>query len=296
MPTPSPSARNGHRFLASSALQILLATLFVASSFAAGPPRMGVLVDMDRSASTVDSGGRVLSEVKSSLAESGRVDLVEGSGEYGTWQELAAANDLAFVTVISVERSTVKFGGQIAVGRSTSNVFKANTDLRVRIMSVASESAVMDEEVKGKASVKEPVTGIPLIDGVMFAVEAAKGAGGDDKKQKQTDEYAQKYETTLLESVAKATRKLDKLFLKAMPIRGIVTSVDVKTATVDVGADWAITKKNKFVIYRPAAGDGGEDLELGVLGVQSVSGNTTVLKGSKKVLVTLAAGDSVRSK
>lgn len=256
---------------------------------------MGVLVDIDKSASTVDCGGQVLSEVKASLAESGRVDLVEGSGESGTWQELAAANNLGFVTVVSVERSTVKFGGQSAVGRSTSNVFKANTELRVRIMNVASESAVMDEEVKGKASVKEPVTGIPLIDGVMFAVEAGKGEGSDDKKQKQTDEYAQKYETTLLDSVAKATQKLDKLFLQAMPIRGLVTSVDGKTATLDVGADWAITKKNKFMIYRPAA-DGGDDLELGVLGVQSVSGNTTVLKGSKKVLATLVAGDSVRSK
>jgi len=202
--------------------------------------------------------------VKASLAESGRVDLVEDSGDYATWQELAAANDLAFVTVISVERSTVKFGGQVAVGRSTSNVFKANTELRVRIMNVGSGSAVMDEEVKGKASVKEPVSGIPLFDGIVFAVEASKGVGGEDKKQKQTDEYAQKYETTLLDSVDKATRKLDKLFLKAMPIRGLLSSVDIKSASLDVGDNWAITKKNKFVIYRPAA-DGGDELVLGVL-------------------------------
>jgi hypothetical protein len=256
---------------------------------------MGILLDVDKSASTVDCRGEILSYVTAKLSESRRVVPVEGRGEVGTWEEFAAANDLPSVTVISIERCTVKFGGQIAVGRSTSNVFKANTDLRVRIMDVASGTAVMDQQVKGKASVKEPVSGIPLIDGVMFAVEASKGIGGDDKKQKQTDEYAQKYETTLLDSVAKATRKLGKFFLEAMPVRGLLTSVEAKTASLDVGENWGITKKNKFVIYRPAV-DGGDDLELGVLGVQSVSGNTTVLKGSKKVLATLKAGDSVRSK
>jgi hypothetical protein len=295
MPNLSVSEMRRPRLLLSATLQLLLATLCVGSSLGADPPRMGILLDVDKSASTVDCRGEILSYVTAKLSESRRVVPVEGRGEVGTWEEFAAANDLPSVTVISIERCTVKFGGQIAVGRSTSNVFKANTDLRVRIMDVASGTAVMDQQVKGKASVKEPVSGIPLIDGVMFAVEASKGIGGDDKKQKQTDEYAQKYETTLLDSVAKATRKLGKFFLEAMPVRGLLTSVEAKTASLDVGENWGITKKNKFVIYRPAV-DGGDDLELGVLGVQSVSGNTTVLKGSKKVLATLKAGDSVRSK
>jgi hypothetical protein len=277
------------------AFQCLLATAFVGSALAEGPPRLGVIIDVDKSASTVDCAGEILAQVRSTLVEDKRVVVVDAGESEAGWQELATANELALVTVISVEKSTVKFGGQLSVGRSTSNVYKAATSLRVRVMDVASQAAVMDEEVQGRASVKEPQTGIPLVNGIIAAVEAGNSAGDGDKKLKQTDEYAQKYETTLLESVEKATGKLRKLFLRALPIRGQLTAVAAKSVTVDVGGDWGIGKKNKFLAYRPAA-DGGEEVELGVLSVQSVKGNTTVLKGSKKVLAELAVGDLIRSK
>jgi hypothetical protein len=283
------------RLFALVAFQCLLATAFVGSTLAEGPPRLGVIVDVDKSASTVDCASEILAQVRSTLVEDKRVVLVDAGESAAGWQELATANDLAFVTVISIEKSTVKFGGQLSVGRSTSNVYKAGTVLRVRVMDVASQAAVMDAEVRGKASVKEPVTGIPLIAGIIAAVEAGDSAGDGDKKLKQTDEYAQKYETTLLESVEKATRKLRKLFLQALPIRGQLTAVDARTVAVDVGEDWGIGKKNKFLAYRSAA-DGGEEVELGVLSVQSVEGNTTILKGSKKVLAELAVGDLIRSR
>jgi hypothetical protein len=277
------------------ALQCLLAAVFAVSALAEGPPRLGVIVDVDNSASTVDCASEILAQVRSTLVEDKRVVVVDAGESAASWQDLALANDLALVTVVSVKKSTVKFGGQMSVGRSTSNVYKAGTVLRVRIMDVAAQKETMDEEVTGKASVKEPVTSIPLINGIIAAVEAGESAGGDDKKLNQTDEYAQKYETTLLESVERATGKLRKLFLKALPIRGQLTAVGAKTATIDVGEDWGIGKKNKFIAYRPAV-DGGEAVDLGVLSVQSVQGNETVLKGGKKVLAELAVGDLIRSK